>query len=559
MLKTGLFTIAILAVSQTAAAQVALGGGGLIAGGQIQQIPPSPEFQKSIPDIRVERRAAPTPPGPPGPKALVSSLHVTGERLFSEGQLIAVTGFRPGSQLSLSDLREMAERITHFYNARGYFVAQAYVPAQDIEAGAVTITVIEGRYDKVSLRNQTNLSDRVAYGVLNGPRPGDPVASGPLERRLLLLSDVPGIDVKATLVPGGPVGTSDLIVDVTPGARVTGSIEADNAGNRYTGEDRIGATVNINDPLGLGDQLTLRALTSGDGMAYLRGSYQVTVGQGTVGVAYTHFRYHLGHEFASLDASGTEDIASVYGSYPLVRSRNDNLYALVDVDERWFNDRIGATATDTVKRDRVLTFGLNGNHRDGFGGGGWDTFYIYGSLGDLDIQTPAARVIDAATARTNGQYGKLVFFIDRTQTISGPFSIYGAFRGQLASKNLDISEKMELGGAYEVRAYPEGEGYGDEGYVATAELRYLLPKYPDVPGRFQLFTFVDTGTVRLSKNPWAPGPNSATRTGAGVGATWAQNNNFLVRVAYGFEVGTGPATSQPDTGGRFWIELVKFF
>jgi len=63
----------------------------------------------------VERRREPTPPGPPGPKALVSSLHVTGERLYSEGELIAVAGFRPGSQLSLADLREMAGRITHFY------------------------------------------------------------------------------------------------------------------------------------------------------------------------------------------------------------------------------------------------------------------------------------------------------------------------------------------------------------------------------------------------------------------------------------------------------------
>ena len=222
------------------------------AGGQIQQIPPAPIPQRAVPEIRIEQGSAPAIPASDNVKILVKSLHVTGQTLYSEAELVAITGFSPGGELTLSELRGMASKIADHYHRNGYFVAQAYLPAQDIKDGAVTIAVLEGRYGNVTLRNQTNLSDSLANGLLEGLNSGDTIAIAPLENRLLLLSDIPGVNVRSTLVPGASVGTSDLIVDVTPGQRVTGSVEADNAGNRYTGEYRIGATVNINNPLGRG-------------------------------------------------------------------------------------------------------------------------------------------------------------------------------------------------------------------------------------------------------------------------------------------------------------------
>jgi hemolysin activation/secretion protein len=108
--------------------------------------------------------------------------------------------------------------------------------------------------------------------------------------------------VKSTLAPGGEVGTSDLLVDVEPGRRVTGSLEADNAGNRYTGAVRAGGSINLNNPAGFGDLLSVRLLGSEGGLAYGRAAYQVPAGAGAVGMAYTHLRYQLGREFEALEA-----------------------------------------------------------------------------------------------------------------------------------------------------------------------------------------------------------------------------------------------------------------
>ena len=118
-------------------------------------------------------------------KVLVKSLTVTGQTLYSEAELVAITGFSPGAELSLSELRGMAAKIAEHYRRNGYFVAQAYVPAQDIHDGSVTIAVLEGRYGSVTVRNQTNLSDALANDLLGGLNSGDTVAIAPLESRLL--------------------------------------------------------------------------------------------------------------------------------------------------------------------------------------------------------------------------------------------------------------------------------------------------------------------------------------------------------------------------------------
>jgi hemolysin activation/secretion protein len=550
-----LLPVALLAFGLPALAQQPPG-----AGGQLQQIPPAPVLPRGPPEIRIEQRATPPPSGADQAKILVRSLRVTGATLYPEPELIALTAFTPGSELTLAELQQMAARITAHYRSNGYFVAQAYLPAQEIRNNDVTIVVAEGRYGKVDLRNQTPLADRVARDALAGLEPGDAIAFEPLESRLLLLSDLPGVQVRSTLVPGASVGASDLIVDVTPGPRVNGVIEADNAGNRYTGANRIGATVNLNNPLGLGDVASLRVLTSGEGLQYARASYQLQVGRGQVGVAYSHLRYSLGKEFEPLEAHGTAGIASVFGRYPLVRSRNDNLYAQLAFDAKTFRDELDSVPSVTDKKSRVLMASLYGDHSDTLGGGGLSTYSLTLAGGNLDIETPAARAEDALAARTQGHFSKVSFHAMRVQRLGeGPFSVAASINGQLASKNLDVSEKMQLGGMYGVRGYPEGEAYADQGYVASLEGRMDLPAFSALPGRMQLIAFIDHGSVTLNKKPWAAGDNHRTLSAAGVGALWSDPGNFMVRVFYARALGDEPALSAPDKSGRFWIQAAKYF
>lgn len=555
MLKNKIICIALLA-----GGQCVLAADPPSAGGQLQQIPQPPIPQRDVPEIRVAPANALADTASESTKVLVRSLRVTGQTVYSEAELLSITGFVPGTELSLRDLRGMAWRIADYLHRNGYVVAQAILPAQEIREGVVTIQVMEGRYGAIRLRNESGLDNALPDGLLGGLNAGDPILIAPLESRLLLLSDIPGVRVQSTLVPGASVGASDLLIDVRPGRRVTGSVEADNAGNRYTGANRVGATVYINNPTGNGDVLGFRGLTSGSGLVYGRASYQIQSGKAKMGVAFASLRYELGREFASLDANGSAQIASFYGSYPLIRSRNTNLYALVDLDLKKFQDKVDSTGSVTDKRAQVLTASLNGNFRDQVGGGGLNNYWLALTAGRVEIQTPAAQALVAATSQSDGSFGKLSFSASRLQRVSNAVSVFGAISGQAASKNLDISEKMGLGGAYAVRAYPTGEAYADQGVLVNLEVRWLLPALSaSMPGQVHLVGFVDAGSVTINKRPWTGGSNHRSLSGAGVGLTWADYNNFSVSAYYAQKLGNEAAISAPDSRGRFWLQLVKYF
>ena len=528
------------------------------AGSQLQQIPVAPQLPKAAPEIRVRQGEVPATTVGDSTRITVQRLQIDAPPVFAESELLAASGFVAGSELTLADLRTLANRIASHYQTRGYFLAQAFLPAQDIEDGVVRITVLPGQYGQVQLRNTSNLSDALANTILAG-LDGEVIATTPLERRLLLLSDLPGVQVSSTLAPGASLGASDLIVDVQPGSRFNGSIDVDNQGNRYTGRNRFGATLNINELAGIGDVATVRAFTSTDGLNYVRAAYQGQAGLLRLGTAYTYMDYKLGKEFAVLDAKGTARIASVYGSYPLIRTRAGSLYAQLNYDSKDFQDKTQSTGTVNDKQAKIWMLNVNGDSKDSAGGGGVNSYSLTYSTGKVDIETLAARQIDALTVKSNGSFHKLGLTASRLQSLGEESSLFAIVNAQTASKNLDASEKMGLGGVGGVRAYPGGEAYGDQGYVLNLELRRNLPALAAIAGQLQLVGFADTGTVKLNRNQWSPGENRRTLSGAGVGLSWTGANALLIKAYYAHKLGNARATSVPDTAGRFWLQAVKYF
>src|SRR5690606_19527104 len=94
---------------------------------------------EASPALRIESGTADSAGASGQQKVLVNSLRITGARMFSETQLIAVAGLNAGRELALSDLHAMAARITGYYRDRGYPLSRAYLPAQESGGGEITI------------------------------------------------------------------------------------------------------------------------------------------------------------------------------------------------------------------------------------------------------------------------------------------------------------------------------------------------------------------------------------------------------------------------------------
>ena len=482
----------------------------------------------------------------------VNGIRVSGSSAFAAAELEALVSDLIGGEHTLAELYQGAARITAYYRERGYIIARAYLPAQEIQDGVVVIDVVEGRIVERQITNQSRLSDERANGYLREIKSGEALQAAPVERALLLLNDTPGVGgTRATLQPGASVGTSDLIVEIDPSAPYFARVEADNFGNRYTGENRVDGALAFNSPFKMGDQFTVRALASDQEQTYARIAYQIPAGSSglRLGTAYFDTRYRLGKEFAPLQAHGTATGTSLFAVYPFIRSQASNLSGTLTWEDKKLDDFTDAPVTAVAQHIRLASFGLAGNYQDLLGGGGvtsFDLALVAGHLG-MDTESQAA---DELSARRNGGFTRLAYNVTRLQRLTDRDALSVSLSGQWAGKNLNSSEKFFLGGAYGVRAYPQGEAEGDQGWLTNLELRHRF--LPDLQG----VVFYDAGSVRINHNPFVAGENTRTISGAGVGA----NANFLglqINAYVAWRIHGGQPTSEPislDRNPRLWVQ-----
>ncbi|MDE2260250.1 MAG: ShlB/FhaC/HecB family hemolysin secretion/activation protein [Betaproteobacteria bacterium] len=482
----------------------------------------------------------------------VKRIVLTGNTLFTREMLLPLVQDAIGQALTLDALNVLAFRITQYYRDHGYLLARAYIPTQDITEGTLEIAVLEGRYGKIKLENHSRISDAVLEQMLSRLESGQPIEASPLERQLLLMSDLPGALIGSTLQPGTTTGTSDLTVRTDDAPALAGSAGIDNWGNRYTGALRAFVAADWANPLGLGDRLDLYGMgAERGGTQYGRVAYDLPIsGSGTrIGAAYAHLAYALGLDFSSLQAHGTADITSLYLSQPLTRSRSANTTLQFNMDHRALRDYVDSTAGSDVKEIDAISAGLNGDRRDALGVGTWTTTLTSGRL-KLDALTTAA---DLGAYHTAGDYLKFSGAGSQLVPLSGSWSLFGALSGQMASKNLDMSERFSMGGPTGVRAYPVGEVMANDALLGTLELRYTLNE------QLQLTGFADAGVARLNRFQLVTDTrNQRNLSGAGVGASWTRNPGPAFNTYLAWRTGD-PPTSAPDRHPTAWVQLIQAF
>ena len=524
--------------------------------------------QTTPPDIgttlREMEQRRPAPPSPPksgldiqqstpsaqdtsqGAEFNIAQIKVTGSTAFTAKHLETLLSSYIDHPTSLAELRRGAATITRFYRTHGFPLARAYVPSQTIRDGIVEIRVLEGHYGKLLIEDEAGVSKRLVRRLMKNTASSNLIQSAPLERDMLLLQELQGVVATATLRPGNEVGTADLIVHLTPGRHFQGSVDVDNFGNTYTGRWRGGLGFASSNLAGFGDQLTLRGVfTNQHGVMYGRANYQIPIDVMRIGAGVTRTDYALGKQFAELDARGSATVGSFYVQYPIVRSLAGSLDTQLAFSYGNLKDDVRATSTSDPRTSREVTLSISGNIRDAFLSGGITSATLSYVRGKLEIRDSSALLIDEATARTNGSFDKLTYSALRLQNVVLGLNLYAAVSGQRAGRNLDPSEKFNLGGPDAVRAYAQGEGVGDTGIVGTIELRHSTGP----------FLFFDAGHIDTNQDPFQPGTNSATLRGAGVGLNLSMFDGVRLRASWAWKLGESPAQSAPDASSRGWIQL----
>ena len=514
-----------------------------------------------------------------GYRIYVSTYQLHGNTQLSQETINSVLQPFTNKELSAAGLHKLVDELTARYHDAGIFAAKVYLPPQIIKDGIVTLYVYEGILEKdgvVIINSEKRVRNSVIQPILDDNlKPGEVIHTSDVERSILLLEDMPGIHTDVTLYPGEEVGTAALRYEIKDEKLVSGNIDADNFGSYYTGLYRLGSTVYVNSPTASGDQLTLRLVTTGQDSNYGYVRYSIPVsGNGTrLGFSTDYLDYTLREEFKALGAEGDAFEFRGFVNYPYIRSRHTNLNLGVDYVHLKLDDHddFGDLAKRTINTG-VLR--LAGDHDDDLFAAGTTYYSVDITIGDLDIEGNQAYIdFDNQGPKTAGSFSKLNFAVSRLQHLGGKVSAFMSLSGQVASKNLDSSQKFYFGGPYSMPGYPTGQISGDDAALLHLDLRHDFYNQP-WGGILQASIFYAYGQTDIFKEAWSgwqgANPiitNDITLQSVGIGFNQNWTQGMVLRGMVGWQLGendtrnpvTGEAVDKSDENYRAWLQGIYYF
>ena len=483
-----------------------------------------------------------------GETITVSQFRFVGNTLLSDGALKRAVASYVGREVDFDDLQNAASLSALAYRERG-FLATVSIPRQEIDDGVITLRVTEARYGGARIDPLSDgriNSEIILERVERAMKLEKAVNTNVLDRTVLLLNDLPGAAVQAGLAEGKSAGETEVVLQSTFKPVLTGSIGADRHGSVSTGEGRELVDVLLNSPSGRGEQYALSAMHSA-GTRFGRAGFSMPVGMDGVrlGINGSYLEYQVvdGPQ-RSLNLTGNSSSASIDLSYPFIRTQQANLYVSGSYTSKQFDNY--ATGVSSRSYDtQVGVLSVVGNWFDSvFKRDASNQVSVAISSGHLGFNDSQSQQSDTATARTAGAFQKLNLSIARSQAIEDGWLLYASASAQIASKNLDSSEKFYLGGVSGVRAYPTSEGGGSSGELYQVELRKRFSS------GVELRLFHDEGRVRQTIDAYAgnPTPNDLHYSGNGAALIASLPRNVTLSLIWARRMGSNPNPLTKSSG-----------
>lgn len=429
-----------------------------------------------------------------------------------------------GQKVSVAQIYGVANKITKLYRDRGYVLSRALIPEQDIKNGAVRLQIVEGFISNYTIQGTPRGATRELNAYAEKLTKSGALTAKNLERYLLLMNDLPGLQVRSVLSPSKTIaGGADMTLVVTQDT-FEGSIGADNFGNAFLGEFRGTAGLQFNSLLHSSDQWNgtfLYADPADSELAYYDVGFKHNLGrEGTVlglNASYVRTDPSLLDSLALLDAEGHSFNYSIDLQHPVIRSRQTNLYAgaRFDITRNRTDYGPGLSAIETDDSQRILRLNGTLTHLDDWSGYNTAGFEISQGIEMLG----GSHKGDAKLSRASGDpsFTKATLELTRLQQISGPWSAFVGINGQLAAQALLASEEFGFGGTAYGRGFDSSEITGDHGLASKIELTYTGQPQQNYFRQYQVFGFYDIGLV-WNKDPGTGQSSRESGASAGVGS-----------------------------------------
>jgi hemolysin activation/secretion protein len=478
----------------------------------------------------------------------ISRFEVVGSTVFTAAELAVITAPATNRLIDFAQLQQVASNITQLYVSKGYVSSGAYLPGNQSftpKNGVVKIQIVEGRVEDIIITGLNRLEpnyvrSRVALGAQQ------PLRIDRLLERLQLLQQDPLIaSISAELVTGKTTGTSDVQVKVTEAPTRRAGVSVVNNRTPSVGEIQGQFSLAENNLFGIGDAVSLAyGLTEAGNILDFNYAVPLNPTNGTLRVQYNRSNSRVIEDpFRPLDIkANAQDIALSYRQ-PIIQTLPQELAVGITLNQRESNidflpngsgSRLGfpSPGADSNGQTRVtgLRFFQDYTTRD--------TQQVLALRSQLSLGLNAL----GATVNPSAPDGQFVSWRGQAQYVRNlapdQFLVL-KLDSQIADRSLVPLEQVSFGGQDSVRGYRQDLLVGDNGLLASAELRLPIFSTPGTSNNKQLLQivpFLDLGVAWNNDGLSTGSPN--TIASGGLGLRYQSGNSLLARLDYGIPLTT---------------------
>ena len=495
--------------------------------------------------------------------------------------------------LTIGQLQQVADTVTKFYHDRGYFLARAVIPAQEIKDGVVNIRVLEGRLEKVETTGNKKYSEQT-LALPFKPLIGELVTVPRTENALLTLSQYPGLSASGVFRPGSDVGTTDIVVNVQNEESVDGSVRYDNSGTEFTGRRRLIGSVNWNNVTGGADLLGITALKtfgSGTSSSSTSGATSPSSKYGDINYmhpvdgAYNQLSFDIsrnsfdvgGSGLGAASIGGVSKIGTVALKHDFQHTREVTLLGTLDLSRKRADT---LDAGILIGRDDLAVLGYQLDYDlVNTSSNTISTSYLRvehgfsGLFGVPSTYPTPSRHGGVSNTPIGPVYNRLVLNYQLFKNLPNNQGLLFRFNGQYSRNMLSSLEQFVMGGPDSVRAAPTSQFLEDRGIFGSLEYSIRAPGFADKHAfgsytwgqvlRLRIFTDNSVGWLN---NPTPATPDRVQVGGSGLGIEFTVPGSFVANVQWARLNGGSRAVNGAFTSpfsikdsSQFWFDVTLNF
>ncbi|PHM72339.1 ShlB/FhaC/HecB family hemolysin secretion/activation protein [Xenorhabdus sp. KJ12.1] len=453
--------------------------------------------------------------------------------------------------LTINDLNALTKDITNYYLKKGYITSAALIKPQSVIQGDLTISVVEGKINSITIDDEHLLALKLAFPNMTGKI----LNLRDIEQGFDQINRLSSYQVNIDIQPTQKVGYFDVVLKrISSQNPLRASLSLDNNGQKNYGTNQLSTTVDIDNPLRLADLWTFSVNRNSD----FRNGHKTWYVTSGVSIPYGYwlfgYQYSWNKSFqdmlidnAKFRYEGKGQSHNLKAVRTLYRDGKQKLALNMNFTRRNTENGIGDVKF-SINSPTLSTMNIGLNYSSTLFGG----YFTFNPTITKGLKILGATEDNSFPDTPKSRFHKVSMSANYFKPLKSDIYYLTSVYGQYSPDHLYASEKISLGGQYSVRGFKEQNIIGNKGGYWRNEINWKIKRLP-VLGEISVTGSLDTGWIKNEKNRASEGGNI---TGTSLGIFLNSGNSH-----HSFVVGkplNHPKHLKPDNWVIYWSTSLNF-